>query len=75
MARFVPKSEPLEYGGEIPVAIPAPIGERGMVVIKLAVPPWSDEVMTIFRDGLQDWLNKAHRGELKQGDQFVLQVP
>jgi hypothetical protein len=57
------------------MSIPAPVGERGMVVIKLAVPPWDEAIVNVFRNGLQDWLNKAHRGELKPGDQFVLVVP
>jgi hypothetical protein len=71
----MPKFARAEANEQEPAQIQAPVGERGMVVIKLAVPPWREDVLNVFRDGLQDWLNKAHRGELKRGDQFVLVVP
>jgi len=74
----MPKFEKsVDNGSEkgIEPAITAPAAEHGMIVVKLAVPPWQEPAISIFRDSLQDWLNKAHRGELKPGDQLTLVVP
>jgi hypothetical protein len=74
MPKFT-KPEPQGPNSVAALTVPAPIAERGMVVIKLAVPPWEEAIISVFRNGLQEWLNKAHRGELNPGDQFVIVVP
>jgi hypothetical protein len=72
---MMPKFGKAEVNEPESLSIPAPVAERGMVVIKLAVPPASYEAMLMNRDSLQEWLNKGQRGELKHGDQFVIVWP
>ena len=71
MARF---KQPTEYTPEDLAPEPASPIKNG-VKITLIVPPWQEPAISIFREELQNWLNRAYNGELNPGTKLELMVP